>query len=175
MKAPSTVTGLWGEAIVIRELRNQGWRVDWDGGLTRGRDLRAARGERTVHVQVKTTTSHDGRIAWTGDGARARDWSASVESEGAQAIYALVYLPDAADVDFDLESGVMTVQLPRNHNLAFVPAEQFADDVDLARAEYGSRLRKVRGRNGEAVGTPLSPNGLRYPVFASDYDFGRAL
>ncbi|NMN99867.1 hypothetical protein HH308_01390 [Gordonia sp. TBRC 11910] len=175
MKVPSTVTGLWGEAIVVQDLRNQGWRVDWDGGLTRGRDLRATLGDRTVHVQVKTTTSGDGRIAWAADGARARDWSASVEIEGAQAIYALVYLPDAADVDFDLESGVMTIQLPRNHKVAFVPAEQFADDVDVARAEYGSRVRKVRGRNGEAVGTPLSPDGLRYPVCAFDYDFGRAL
>jgi hypothetical protein len=167
---PATVTGLWGEALVVRTLRGLGCSVDWEGGLTKGRDLRARYGDRRFHVQVKCSTVEDGRVAWRGSGDRAREWAESVENLGeGPAIFALVHLASPSQATFDLKRGVLTVLLPPEYSVTVIRAAEFADDVDAARREYGSRLRKVRGRNGEEVGSLLSPDGLGYPVRVVDY------
>lgn len=169
MSTPRTLTGLWGEYAVVLALQSAGYDVEWEGGLTHGRDLTAERRERRVWVQVKTSTVPDGRISWSGPGGRARAWADHVTAVGAEPWFALVHFPTPAEVFLQPESRSLTVAMPHDVLVTAVRARQFADDVDAAREEYGRRIRQRPGRNGEQVGARLTPDGLRYPVLASDY------
>jgi hypothetical protein len=168
IRVPGSVTGLWGEASVVLSLKATGWAVEWDGGMTAGRDLRAGgpRGQ-LVHVQVKTSTAVDGRISWKKEGEPARAWAANVSKVGAVPLYAFVHFDSPATMEFDLDKRTLTIAIPESYLITATSPAAFADDVDAARIDYGSRLRQRRGRNGEAVGQHLSPDGLQYPVMAS--------
>jgi len=166
---PTSITGLWGEAAVVLTLRSAGCAVEWDGGMTRGGDMRAASPNGSpLHLQVKTSTVADGRIAWKREGQPARDWGEQVTATGATPLYVFVHFPTPAAASVDLEARSLTVTMPSDFLVTATTAAQFADDVDAARVEYGQRLRQRDDRFGRA-GEPLSADGLQYPVCADDY------
>ncbi len=169
MLLPRAVSGLWGEGLVVMKLRHMGCEVEWDGGQTRDRDLRAGCASRDFHVQVKTSTAEDGRIAWRGSGARAVEWASDVERLGMRAIFVLVHFPTAAEADFDLDRGLFQIQLPEDAKVSVASAHAFAAIVDIERELYGQRARRRVGRNGEKIGDFLSPDGLAYPLLASQF------
>jgi hypothetical protein len=121
-----------------------------------------------VHLQVKTSTTADGRIVWKKSGDPARDWAQSVEEGGTYAFYVFAHFPTPAEVHLDSEAGSLTVVMPRDFVLTACAAREFADDVDEARREYGSRIRQRNDRFGTA-GESLDPDGLQYPALARDY------
>lgn len=167
---PPLLSGLWGEALAVMRLRAAGFDVEWQGGLTVGKDLLASRGGHAWHVQVKATTKPQGWIAWSGNGDRARRLEETARERGASgAIFILVKVVEPGDTGFDLERGVLSISTPRTYDIVGVSAVEFADDVDRERAWYSSQPRKRAGRNGEQVGDLLPADGLRYPVGTSDY------
>ena len=133
--------------------------------MTRGRDLRATTpAGRTLQVQVKTSTVGTSQISWQKPGDPAREWSESAKEQGDAALFVFVHFPAPAAA-FDLPAGTLTVSMPEGFRITAATAEQFADDVDAARASYGQRTRQLGPKKGER----LNPDKLRYPVFADDY------
>lgn len=171
-KAPKFLSGLWGEALVVRELRELGFTVKWDGGLTHGHDLTAERDGNWWLVQVKTTQNKKGWVAWgkNGSSALALDEKAR-KAGGAGAFYVLVQIHDQGDHEFDIDAGVLTIKMPANAALVALSAKQLAEAVDRERAIYGQTPRSRTGRNGEEVGTLLSPDGLLYPLATQDHPY----
>lgn len=166
---PTSVTGLWGEAAVVLALRGAGLTVEWDGGMTRGGDLRAAGpSEIVLHLQVKTSTAADGRVAWKQSGQAAREWATRVERDGGVPLYVFVHFPIPAVSTVDLEERSLKVTMPKEYAVTAASPEKFAEDVDAARAEYGQRFRQKNDRYGKA-GERLSADSLQYPVYVESY------
>lgn len=167
---PTSLTGIWGEAAAVLALRAAGCSVQWDGGMTAGRDLRATTATgRSLHAQVKTSTVVDGRIAWKKWGQPALDWGDSVEAEGFIPLYVFVHFPSLATASVDLTARTLTVQMPEDYRVTAASPARFAADVDAERTAYGQRIRQRDDRYGRA-GDPLPPHGLQYPVTADQYD-----
>jgi hypothetical protein len=168
-ETPRGLTGLWGELAVVLAFRALGAEVVWEGGLTAGRDLRVLTSDAgALHVQVKTSTAEDGRIAWRNPGAAARRWSDAVEEAGARAMFVFVHFPNPAVVQLNDDLQELRVAMPRGYVLTATPASVFALDVDKARAAYARRTRKRTDRFGRQ-GEQLHENNLQYPVCASEY------
>lgn len=169
-KVPTSLTGIWGEAAAVLALRAAGCTVEWDGGMTAGRDLRATTSTgRVLHAQVKTSTANDGRIAWKKPGQPALDWGDSVEAERFRPLYVFVHFPSLATASVDLTARTLTVQMPENYRVTATSPARFAADVDRERNAYSQRIRQRDDRYGRA-GDKLPPDGLQYPVTAGQYD-----
>lgn len=170
--APRSLSGLWGEALTVRELRRHDFEVDWKGGLTAGKDLVVSRGGQEWFVQVKSTQKANGRIAWGRPGQPARDLDARAQSAGAAgAFFVLVQLWTLGDSRFDLDTGVLTITEPPDAKLVGLSALKFADDVDSERARYAATTRGRVGRKGEAKGTLHREDGVIYPLSTGDYPY----
>jgi len=170
--APSGLSGLWGEALAVAELRRIGFEVDWQGGLTAGKDFIARRSGEVWHVQVKTTQKKDGAIAWGKTGQPARDLDARARSTGATgAFFILVQIWTVGTSEFNLDTQVLTITAPPDAKLVGLTAAKFADDVDAARAGYATTPRTRIGRNGEAIGTLHQESGLLYPLHTGSYPY----
>ncbi|WP_461170742.1 hypothetical protein [Arthrobacter sp. Z1-15] len=169
---PKSLSGLWGEALVVKELREHGFSVRWDGGLTHGHDLVAERDGNWWLVQVKTTQNKKGWIAWGKDGSSALALDEKARNAGgAGAFYVLVQIHDQGEHSFDLDAGVLTIKIPTNAALVALSAAQLAESVDGERTVYGQTPRSRTGRNGEAVGTLHSADGLLYPLATQDHPY----
>lgn len=167
---PPLLSGLWGEALAVMRLREAGFDVDWQGGLTVGKDLVASRDGHSWYVQVKATTRSHGWIAWSGNGDRARLLDETARDRGATgAFFVLVKIVEPGHAGFNLDEGVLSIRTPAEYDIVGVTAIEFADEVDSAREWYSSQPRKRAGRNGEKVGDLLPADGLRYPIETSDY------
>ncbi|TIH29824.1 hypothetical protein [Subtercola vilae] len=170
--APKQLSGLWGEALTVKALRDLGFEVEWQGGLTTGKDLIASRGGAVWHVQVKSTQKPNGWVAWTGDGTRARELDARAKATGAAgAFYVLVQIWTPGEANFDLESGQLTISAPPDAVLVALGAEKFAGDVDAERKSYAETKRVRVGRAGEAIGTFHREDGVIYPLRTGDYSY----
>ncbi|MGP9652445.1 hypothetical protein ACT3TP_18450 [Glutamicibacter sp. AOP38-B1-38] len=123
-------------------------------------------------IQVKTTQNKKGWVAWgkNGESAVALDTKARKDG-GAGAFYVLVQIHDQGDHVFDFDAEVLTIKMPTNVALVGLSATQLAAAVDGARTIYGQTPRSRTGRNGEAIGTLLSADGLLYPLATQDYPY----
>ena len=128
----TSITGLRGEAAAVLTLRSTGCTVEWDGGMTRGGDMRASSPSGIpLHLQVETSPAVDGRIAWKKEGQPARDWATLVEQHGVTPLYVFVHFLTPAAASVDLEARSLTVTMPSNFLVTATTAAQFADDVTL--------------------------------------------
>lgn len=170
--APKQLSGLWGEALTVKALRDLGFEVEWQGGLTPGKDLIASRGGAVWHVQVKSTQKPNGWVAWTRDGTPAREFDARAKATGAAgAFYVLVQIWTPGEANFDLESGHLTITAPPDAVLVALGAETFAGDVDAERKSH-AEIKRVRvGRAGEAIGTFHREDGVIYSPSTGDYPY----
>lgn len=168
--APKSLSGLWGEALTVKALGDLGFEVEWQGGLTPGKDLIASRGEAVWHVQVKSTQKPNGWVAWARDGSQAREFDARAKASGAAgAFYVLVQIWTPGEANFDLESGQLTITAPPDAALVALSAETFARDVDAERKSYATTRRVRVGRGGEAIGTLHREDGVIYPLRTGNY------
>jgi hypothetical protein len=170
--APRSLSGLWGEALTVAELRRIGFDVEWEGGLTVGKDLIAIRSGKTWHVQVKTTQKPNGWIAWAKNGQPARDFDERARAAGASgAFYVLVQIWTQGTSEFDLDSLVLTITAPPDAKLVGLTAYKFADDVDTERIRYSKDERIRVGRNGESIGSLHREDGVIYPIGTGNYPY----
>lgn len=166
-RAPSGLTGMWGELAVVLALRSSGCTVEWDGGTTPDHDLRAQSPDGTkIRVQVKTSTAPSGRIYWRKAGEPALVWGQSVRDAGELPIFVFVHFPELAVARIDDQRKVLTVEMPEGYLVTAGSPEDFAYQVDATRADYGRQIRVRPGANGEKVGDLLSPEKVARPVCA---------
>lgn len=158
---PFFLSGLWGEALAVSSLVDLGFRTNWTGGLAPLLDLTAVRGDSTFLVQVKTTRSVAGWIRWNGNGDKARAFQdRAVELGLTGAIYVFVQISSPGDHEFNLESGVLMINLPKTYSVTAGSALMFGRHVDLNRAHYAKERRTRGPRRGEL----FTEDHLAYPA-----------
>jgi len=167
---PRTLTGMWGEFAVVLHLREAGYEVDWDGGMTANHDLRAvAPGGAAMHFQIKTTTEDNGKIAAPKAGEIVKAWARDLRDTGVVPVYVFVHFVGHASCTLDDGTKTLTVTMPDEYVITACAPEELADLQAVRRTAYGQKRRQRDDRWGKA-GDFLPETGLRYPVHSTDFE-----
>lgn len=159
---PRVPVGLFGEVAVAQALEALGFTGEMHGGGVKWSDGIASREALMLDVQVKCTSKPSGAVHWAKPGGDAREYARYARANGRIAVFIFAHAIEVHHATAR-DGGIW---LPRPEmKLHATTADQFADDVDAARVQYG-REPYLRGPNkGE-----LKPEtGLSFPVCAGEY------
>jgi hypothetical protein len=161
-----------GEHLARARLQALGWQVpdgDFLGGSTQDLDLTATSpdGSVAVEIQVKTTTTDDGRIRWQKPGRGQVDpWIAQAAAKCHLAAFVMMRADEESVwVEPDLHRRGYFFPEPEILQMTAMTARDFGDLVDQRRAEYGQQKRQRLYRGQGILGERLSPDKLQVPVF----------
>jgi hypothetical protein len=156
-------------------LEAAGWRVpdkDFLSGNTKDLDLIATSpdGSVVVDIQVKASTSGDGRIHWQKPGRERVDpWVERAAVLGRQAAVIMIQADDeSVRIEPDLHRPGYFIPDPRIVAMTAMTALDAGNLIDARRAEYGTRPRQRLSRGQGVIGELLSPDKLNYPIYVED-------